>query len=304
MDDRLGVVVLTVTVWDMADDTLTWTRWRASAERVQVGDLGVAAYDLGVPDGPAVTYLHGYPSSSFDASPLLAHLPGARIVAVDLPGFGAADKPRDHRYSIDGAVDAVAAVWSHLGVDSTVVAAHDYSVSVAQELLARRDARIVSVVFMNGGLYPDLHRPTAGQQALLDPDHGASVAAAITEESFVRGIDGTWGERVPLDVHAATEMYHSMAQSGGVAMMHTLLHYIADRRANADRWGAAIDEATVPLTFVWGDLDPVSGAHMIERVEQRRPDARIVRMPDVAHWPPLEAPEVVAAELQRLLDPR
>ena len=25
------------------------------------------------------------------------------------------------------------------------------------------------------------------------------------------------------------------------------------------------------MTFVWGDLDPVSGAHMIERVEERLP---------------------------------
>src|SRR5690606_6538655 len=97
-----------------------------------------------------------------------------------------------------------------------------------------------------------------------------------------------------------TEMYHSMAEADGVSMMHTLLHYVADRRANADRWSAAIDGANVPLSFVWGDLDPVSGAHMIQRVEERRPDARVVRMADVAHWPPLEAPDVVATELLRL----
>jgi pimeloyl-ACP methyl ester carboxylesterase len=300
--DRVAGRVLTGTVWDMADPAPTWDQWREAAERIDVGGLGVAVYDLGISTGRVVTYLHGYPSSSLDVAPVMAHLHGVRVVAVDLPGFGASDKPRDHPYSIDGAARAVEAAWATLGIGATVVAAHDYSVSVAQELLARGDERITAVAFMNGGLYPDLHRPTAGQQALLDPEHGATFAAAVTEETFIRGIEGTWGQRVPLDLHAATQMHRSMAESGGVSMMHTLLHYIADRRANADRWATAIDEAQVPLAFVWGDLDPVSGAHMIERVEERRPDARIVRMADVAHWPPLEAPDAVAAELLRLLD--
>lgn len=269
---------------------------------LDVGGPRVAVYEWGDPAGPVVTYLHGYPSSSLDLAPVLPHLDdGLRIVAIDLPGFGAADKPRDHGYTIHAAADAVEAVWDHLGVTSGVVAAHDYSVSVAQELLARQSAPVASVVFMNGGLYPDLHRPTRGQTALLDPEHGAEIAASVTMESFVRGTASTWGTRVAFDEHAIREMFHSMDEQGGVAMMHTLLHYVADRRTHAERWSAAVEQATVPLAFVWGDLDPVSGAHMIERVEAVRPDARIVRMSDVGHWPPLEAPDVVASEINRLV---
>ena len=51
------------------------------------------------------------------------------------------------------------------------------------------------------------------------------------------------------------------------------------------------------LTFVWGMLDPVSGAHMAERIRERLPDAPFTALEDVAHWPPLEAPERVAATL-------
>ncbi|MGY6500949.1 MAG: alpha/beta fold hydrolase [Acidimicrobiales bacterium] len=284
----------------------SWEQWREQAVPVEAGGLALATYDLGDPAGRRVTFLHGYPSSSLDVEPVVRHLgSGWRVLAIDLPGFGASAKPRDHGYSIHAAADAVETWWDRLGLDATVVAAHDYSVSVAQELLARRldshaATTIESVVFMNGGLYPDLHRPTRGQQALLDPEHGAAIAGAIDESGFVKGIEGTWGTRVPLDMHAATEMYRSMRDDGGVSMMHTLLHYIADRREHAERWSGALERTPVPLTFVWGDLDPVSGAHMIERVEQRRPDARIVRMDDVAHWPPLEAPDVVAAEIDRL----
>ena len=44
-------------------------------------------------------------------------------------------------------------------------------------------------------------------------------------------------------------------------------------------------------------LDPVSGAHMAERIRERLPDAPFAALEDVAHWPPLEAPERVAAAL-------
>jgi pimeloyl-ACP methyl ester carboxylesterase len=92
-------------------------------------------------------------------------------------------------------------------------------------------------------------------------------------------------------------MWCSMDERGGVALMHDLLHYVADRREHEARWREAFESFDRPTWFVWGDLDPVSGAHMIERIEQRVPGARVVRLADVGHWPPLEAPDVVAAAM-------
>jgi pimeloyl-ACP methyl ester carboxylesterase len=48
-------------------------------------------------------------------------------------------------------------------------------------------------------------------------------------------------------------------------------------------------------------LDPVSGAHMAARIAERMPDADLVRLDDVGHWPQLEAPDIVAAHLERIL---
>jgi pimeloyl-ACP methyl ester carboxylesterase len=153
---------------------------------------------------------------------------------------------------------------------------------------------------MNGGIYPDLHRPTIGQQLLLSDD-GAALAAAMDEAMFTDGIRGTWGERVPLDEAAVAAIWASMEESGGAQQMDALLHYIAERREHADRWSAALEGNDRPTVFVWGDLDPVSGAHMIARVEERQVPARIDRLPDVGHWPTLEAPDAVAAAIRSLV---
>lgn len=285
--------------------TDTWDEWRAQATPLEVGGLTVATYDLGDPSAPALTFLHGFPSSSLDIAPVRHSLGGGwRVLAVDFPGFGASDKPHDHRYSIHAATDAVEAMWRASGVGSTLLVAHDYGVSVGQELLARRTEGALAVdlsgvVWMNGGLYPDLHRPTAGQQLLIDDD-GAELAASIDEQMFLGGIEVTWGTRVAMDPALVGEIWASMHEGDGVARMHDLLGYVADRREHEQRWRAALEQTDLPMTFVWGDVDPVSGAHMIERVEARVANANVIRMSDVGHWPLLEAPEVVAAAIADL----
>jgi len=267
---------------------------------VMSGGIEVATYDVAGTPGPGrtvVTFLHGYPSSSLDVLPVTDLLPeDVAVLAVDFPGFGASDKPLGHEWSIAACADAVEAAWRDRGVVDAVLVAHDYGVSPAQELLARdcEGGGIVGiggVVWHNGGIYADLHRPTVGQQLLLDPDHGAEVAAGLTPELFRSGVEVTWGRRVPLDEFAVEQMWASMAEGGGVFRAHELLHYVAERREFAERWAGAMESHSSPSWFVWGDLDPVSGAHMIERVQTNMQAAVVRRLADVGHWPTLEAPE-------------
>jgi len=108
--------------------------------------------------GPSMTLLHGFPSSSQDwakIAPALAE--HYALTMPDLLGFGASTKPREHRYSLLEQADLVEALWVREGIESTVVVAHDYSVSVAQELLTRRAIGALAVElralhFMNGGI--------------------------------------------------------------------------------------------------------------------------------------------------------
>jgi pimeloyl-ACP methyl ester carboxylesterase len=292
----------------MFSSITTWDDWRRRADVIESGELPIATYELGGHDAEPITFLHGYPSSSLDVVAVADHLGGDwRVLALDFPGFGASGKPTGHRYSIAAAADAVERMWAERGIVRTALLPHDYGASVGQELLARRREGALAVdvwgaVWMNGGIYPDLHRPTAGQQMLLDPDGGRALAEQVDEGLFQGGIAVTWGTRREMDDAEIHEMWRSMDDAGGVRLMHDLLHYVEDRRQNAERWRAALEESDLPMGFAWGDLDPVSGAHMIERVEERLPDETVVRMDDVGHWPLLEAPDVVADVVRRVTE--
>jgi len=105
--------------------------------RLRLGDTERSVFVRRMGNGPTLTLLHGFPSSSHDwakSAPALAEQHA--LVLPDFLGFGASDKPTDHTYSLHEQADLVEAVWAQTGVTSTRLLAHDYAVSVTQELLA------------------------------------------------------------------------------------------------------------------------------------------------------------------------
>ena len=239
--------------------------------------------------GPSMTLLHGFPSSSHDWAKVVPALAERHALLMpDFLGFGASEKP----------ADLVEAAWSREGVTSTKLVAHDYAVSVAEELLARRAegrlaVKLGELHLLNGGLYPELHRPQPVQLALLDPERGPQLSAMINQELFVAGLAPTFAPAFAATTDSV-EIWRATSHGGGERISHLLIHYITDREEHGERWTAALEQTDVPLAFIWGMLDPVSGAHMAERIRERLPDAPFLALDDVAHWPALEAPAKVA----------
>jgi pimeloyl-ACP methyl ester carboxylesterase len=279
-------------------------QWWADGERVALTLSGqrreVFVRRLG--GGSAMTLLHGFPSSSHDwakIAPALAERHS--LLLFDFLGFGASQKPADHDYSLHEQADLVEAMWAREGISSTILVAHDYAVSVTQELLARRSegalaVDLLAVHLLNGGLYPDLHRRQPTQTALLDPEQGPRIGELINEELVVAGLRPTFAESFDAAADSA-DIWRSMSREDGQRIGHLLIRYITDREAHEERWVAALEGTDVPLAFVWGMLDPVSGAHMAERIAERLPRAPFLALADVAHWPQLEAPERVVGAL-------
>lgn len=277
-------------------------QWWADGERLTLAVGGsvrcVFVQRLGA--GPSMTLLHGFPSSSHDWAKVAPALAGHHaLLAPDLLGFGASDKPADHDYSIHEQADLVEALWEHEGINATIVVAHDYSVSVAQELLARRaedalEVDLRAVHLLNGGLYPDLHRPEPVQTALLDPVQGPQVSAMMNAEVLAAALVPTFAPGYDAAADSAA-IWAGMSRHAGHLNAHRLIRYMKDRVAHERRWVDALETTDVPLAFIWGMLDPISGAHVAQRIRERLPAAPFLALEDVAHWPPLEAPERVAA---------
>ncbi len=280
-----------------------YEQWLSGGRRVALPRLG---YDVflrsdGPEDGLPLTLLHGFPSSSHDWAAVLPALAAThRVLCLDFLGYGDSDKPHGHPYSLLEQADLVLEVWETLGVPADgALVVHDYAVSVAQELLAR-GLTPRRLAWLNGGLYPDLHRLTQGQQALMGPD-GAAISEQLTPELLAAGVRGVLARELPDAVLG--DLAAAAARREGLRNAHLLIGYVHERRQNEQRWVAALESVPVPYAFVWGMRDPVSGAHMLERIRARMPHAAYTILEDVGHYPQMEAPELVAPALVDFLEP-
>ncbi|MEU1498901.1 alpha/beta hydrolase [Streptomyces sp. NPDC005732] len=175
----------------MADTVPSREEWIAGGARRSLPGFGHTVFVRGDgdPDGAPVTLLHGFPSSSQDWAAVVPALvaAGHRVTTMDFLGLGESDKPYPHAYSVLEQADLVEAVWALSAPGTTALVAHDYGVSVAQELLARDPLRITSMTWLNGGIFPDLHRPTP-EQTLLHGPSGPEAARRLEEETFTASV--------------------------------------------------------------------------------------------------------------------
>lgn len=264
--------------------------WREAGTFVELGGHRMFYRREGA--GPALLLVHGYPTSSWDWAPIWHELAAHNdVIALDMLGFGESAKPRGHRYSIFEQADLQLALLAKLGIDRFHALVHDYGVTVGQELLART-APIDSIAFLNGGLFPETHRARPIQRLLASP-LGPLIARFTNERAFARSLSAVFAKK------PAREELHSFyllaSKNDGMRALAGLIRYMAERRAHRERWVGALVSATLPLVVINGSLDPVSGAHMVDRLLQLRPQTNVVRLPDVGHYPQVEAPAEVLA---------
>ncbi len=277
--------------------------WTAGGAHAEIGGHQIFYRVDGPKDGPPVTLIHGFPTSSHDWNLILPSLidSGHRVITFDMLGFGASDKPHGHNYRIVEQAGILNALWLQLDVAGTALVAHDYGVTVAQELLSRDQSRYSSVTWLNGGLYPDLHRPIPIQKLLHGP-LGALIAPLGSERTFRKAMGQILGR--PVSDETLHEMWLSYSSGGGKGVQHRLLRYIDERREFATKWVGALEGYSGRSQFIWGPADPISGAHVLERLRERIPRADYVvldQTPATGHYPALENPDAVAQALVRFL---
>jgi pimeloyl-ACP methyl ester carboxylesterase len=290
--------MITVSAWEQLGEYR-----RAVGHRVFVVPRGPTEGER--PAGAPVLVLHGFPTSSHDWHRVLHELARRhRVVLLDMLGYGLSDKP-DQRYSLFDQADVVEAVARELALDAVSLVTHDMGDSVGGELLARDLEGALSFdvarrVLSNGSIYLEMAQLTDGQQLLLSlPDE--RLADGLGRDALVGALRGTFapGSVVPdEDVETAADL---IVRDRGDRLLPRTIRYVEERRQHEERWTGAIERHPAPLTVVWGDADPIAVWPMAERLHEARPDAKLVRLRDVGHYPMLEAPDAFTSAVEHAL---
>ncbi len=289
-------------------------QWRAAGLRFDHRGHAIFVREAGaaIDQDATLLCLHGFPTASFDWYPIWDALAArfGHVLAFDMFGYGFSAKPAGRDFSIFEQADIAEALLRDRGVRRVHLLAHDVGDTVAQELLARdaerraigdRSLEIVSCVLLNGGLFPETHRASRAQKLLLSP-LGLLVSALMTEARFMPSFALVFGPQTKPSAEELSVYWALLAHDNGHRRLHRMIRYILERRANRERWVGALQNTVVPLHLIDGALDPISGAHMVERFRELIPKPDVTLLPDVGHYPQTEAPEVVLEAVLRFHD--
>jgi pimeloyl-ACP methyl ester carboxylesterase len=271
--------------------------WRAQGLSFSFRGHAMRYWVAGDEHAEPLLLIHGFPTASWDWHCLWAPLAARyRLIACDMLGFGDSAKPRGHAYSLLEQADLQQALLEHLHIKGPVhVLGHDYGDSVAQELLARHHEQriqLASCVFLNGGLFPETHRPVLVQKLLLSPV-GPLIGRLFSRKKLAASFAKVFGPQTQPSANELDDFWSLVAESDGPAVMHRLIRYMPERRVQRERWVAAMQKGGVPLRVIDGAADPISGAHMVARYRELIADADTVLLAGIGHYPQIEAPELV-----------
>ena len=262
-------------------------------QRISLSDAVSTRYlDTGG-EGIPVLLIHGLAASIEawrDVVPLLSSK--YRVIALDLPGFGHADKPKDAAYTaVDFFLPMFTRFMDAIGVPSAHLVGSSMGASLAIRFAARHPDRVASVVAANPGgfasyIHPFLRAPTLpllGKPMSRPMRATNAFALGLTVNNTAKRTAALLDEidafsKMPGAHNAFVKTLRGLTTPFG---LKDLPEFEADAKA-----------VQAPTLIVWGDKDRVFPVKQMKAGQKVMPDAVFRTMQGVGHFPQIDAPEV------------
>lgn len=243
--------------------------------------LTVAYREAG--SGPAVVLLHGWPTSSYlwrNVLPPIAR--SCRVIAPDLPGFGASDKPVDVRYTFELFAQVIDGLADRLGIDRLALAGHDLGGPIALRWALENPGRVRGLALLNTLVYAEFHpsvrrfvadlRDPAGRARMTSPEGLAELFRAGVADPARLDAEVVDAVVAPFRTPEAREAL----ANAGIGLQYKIFIELGERLGG---FGA-------PLRLVFGTRDPIlpDVAETMARIRRDRPGTEATALPECSHF--------------------
>lgn len=281
---------------------------RVPVSRAEVEVLGGrTAYWTYGPEGAAHTIVafHGFRGEHHGLEPVVAHLPGVRVISPDLPGFGETPPVPGRTHDLDLYAEWAAAFASAVA-PGAIVLGHSFGSIVASAAVAR-GLTTPSLILVNPIGAPALEGPRGvlTRLAVFYYWAGAELPRAVGEEllrnrAVVRvmsvAMAKTSDKELRRFVHEQHDTYFSRFADRDVLRDAFVTSVSHDVRAFAP-------QIAVPTLLIAAQKDDITPIEAERHLATLFPDARLVEIPDVGHLIHYETPGTAAEAITRFLAP-
>jgi pimeloyl-ACP methyl ester carboxylesterase len=245
-------------------------------------------------EGIPTLFLHGIPDSGTVWNDVIAAVSsGCRCIAPDLPGFRESAVPGEFKVTLDGMADFIDAFLAAVGITGPVnLVLHDIGGPYGLAWAVRNPGRVRSIAIMNTVFHSDYRWHRYGR-ICRTPVLGELLQLLTSKSGLAREMRSNSGVK-PSRAHVSAT-YRGF--TGRARRMTLRLYRGLDPQVFA-QWEKQLCalSASVPSLVMWGDRDTYIASTFADRFGARR----VIHLPHCGHWPMVEFPEVVSANLLEL----
>ncbi|RDI42008.1 alpha/beta fold hydrolase [Nocardia mexicana] len=264
-----------------------------------VDGVRCAVYDSGPAEsGEAVVFVHGNPGPMDDWAELAPAIAGfARVIAMDMPGFGRAQRPRTFDHSVAGYARYLGGLLDRLGVERAHLVLHDFGVPWGLRWALDHPERTASLSLVNCGVL-DGYRWHRYARIWQLPVLGELFQLASTPRALHAALNHDNPVPLPRSYVDRVDRYADWGHKRAVLRVY---------RSSRDPAGAFPEKDTgiaadgLPVCVIWGAGDPYIPVHFAERQRNYFPEAEIHILEGLGHWPFIDDPQAVLAPLAEFL---
>ena len=267
----------------------------------------------GADDGagrPPLVLVHGLGGSHLNWDLLAPYLtPHARVVALDLPGFGRSE-PGDRRATVHENVAVLDRFLAEVVGEPAVLVGNSMGGMISVLEAARAGERVRGLVLLDPAVPGPRRRldplvaavfalyavPGVGERFMWLRRHRQTPLARALSLLRLCGIDP---DRLPPEViDRSVEMIEAREDVDGMdraflTAARSLLLVLADPRS----YRRAMAQLDGPVLLVQGDRDRLVPVEAARDIARRHPRWRYVELPGIGHVPQLQVPSRVAKEI-------
>lgn len=250
----------------------------------------------GTTDRVPVVLLHGIPAQSYSWRKVLPALSdqGFRAIAPDWIGSGFSQQPdrRDFAYTPDAYLQALAAFLQALELERFSLVVQGFVGSVGVQYALRHPEQIDRLAILNAPITTTAKLPWKLKQLGIP-----LVGDMMTQDPLLvdRSLEGAGGYRVEdadLDIYRRPFLRSSDA---GRALLTTIQNLQLKEVTIEIETG--LQTWTRPLLLAWGDRDPWLPLSQAEQFAQSHPQAELIPLEAVGHYPQEDWHEKVSEAL-------
>lgn len=264
-----------------------------SLKQISVGDLNIHYYEGGPSSAQTILIVHGFAANKDNWLRFARHLShDYRVIAIDLPGFGASDKPAGS-YDVGTQTERLASVIDALGIEQLHLIGNSMGGHISALYAARYPDKVLSLALLDNAGITTPH-PSELLQRLQRSE--ANPLVVRSGEDFQRLLAFVFVE--PPYLPESLKGYLAEQASANSAHYDLVFRHLVERYIPLE---PELPRIQAPTLIIWGAQDRVLDVSSIDVMRPLLRKPSVVIMADTGHAPMIERPQQTADNYRAFL---